>query len=98
MELDDASQLLDVSKDQYDEILSVIQHHTDETVNWLSNIVAKFSWVGQTLTNSSVDPDKIFVINKVRRERKALHISISSYMALNTIVHDSTEVELRFPF
>lgn len=72
MELDEVSQLLDVSKDQYDEILSIVQHHTDETINWLSNMAAEFSWVGQTLGNSSTDPESIFVITKVKREEKRL--------------------------
>ncbi|CAG12292.1 unnamed protein product [Tetraodon nigroviridis] len=65
LELDEVFQLLDVSKDQYDEILSIVQHHADETVNWLSNMAAEFSWVGQTLSNSSTDPQSIFVITKV---------------------------------
>ncbi|TNM98378.1 clusterin-like protein 1 [Takifugu flavidus] len=65
LELDEVSQLLDVSKDQYDEILSIVQHHTDETVNWLSNMAAEFSWVGQTVNNSTTDPNRIFVITKV---------------------------------
>lgn len=70
LELEEVSQLLDVSKDQYDEILSVVQRHTDETVNWLSNMAAEFSWVGQTLSNSSMDLDRIFVITKVTRKKR----------------------------
>ena len=65
MELDEVSQLLDVSKEQYDEILSIVQRHTDETVNWLSNMAAEFSWVGQAVSNSSA-PENIFRITKVR--------------------------------
>lgn len=72
MELDEVSQLLDVSKDQYDEILSIVQHHTDETVNWLSNMAAEFSWVGQILGNSSAEAQSIFVITKVKMEEKRL--------------------------
>lgn len=72
MELDEVSQLLDVSKDQYDEILSIVQHHADETVDWLSNMAAEFGWVGQTLANSSMDPEHIFRITKVtNKEKKA---------------------------
>lgn len=70
--MDDVSQLLDASKDQYDEILSVVQHHTDETASWLSSMAAEFSWVGQALGNSSTDPESIFVITKVKREEKRL--------------------------
>ncbi|KAI3374279.1 hypothetical protein L3Q82_006125 [Scortum barcoo] len=53
VELEEVSQLLDVSKEQYDEILSIVQRHTDETVSWLSNMASEFSWVGQAVTNSS---------------------------------------------
>uniref|UniRef100_A0A3Q2E5G5 Clusterin n=2 Tax=Cyprinodon variegatus TaxID=28743 RepID=A0A3Q2E5G5_CYPVA len=67
VELDDVSQLLDVSKEQYDEILSIVQHHTDETVKWLSNMVAEFSWVAQAVSNSSVTQN-IFRITMVAPE------------------------------
>lgn len=66
MELDEVSQLLDVSKEQYDEILSIVQHHTDETVNWLSNMVAEFSWVAQAGKDNRT-PQNIFRITKVSR-------------------------------
>uniref|UniRef100_A0A3B4UKU9 Clusterin n=1 Tax=Seriola dumerili TaxID=41447 RepID=A0A3B4UKU9_SERDU len=56
VELDEVSQLMDVSKEQYDEILSIVQRHTDETVSWLSNMAAEFSWVAQAVSNSSVAP------------------------------------------
>lgn len=69
MELDEVSQLLDVSKEQYEEILSIVQHHVDETVNWLSNMAAEFSWVGQAVSNSS-DLENIFRITVVRRMKK----------------------------
>lgn len=68
MELDEVSQLLDVSKEQYDEILSIVQRHTDETVSWLSNMAAEFSWVAQAVSNSSV-PESIFRIAMVRRSQ-----------------------------
>lgn len=66
MELDEVSQLLDVSKEQYDEILSIVQRHTDETVNWLSDMAAEFGWVGRAGSNSS-GPENIFSITMVRR-------------------------------
>ena len=68
LELDEVSQLLDVSKDQYDEILSIVQRHTDETVDWLSNMAAEFGWVGQVVSNSS-NSGSIFRIGMVRRKR-----------------------------
>ncbi|XP_059200539.1 clusterin-like protein 1 [Centropristis striata] len=64
VELDEVSQLLDVSKEQYDEILSIVQRHTDETVSWLSNMAAEVSWVAEAASNTSI-PENIFRITKV---------------------------------
>ncbi|XP_044077033.1 clusterin-like protein 1 [Siniperca chuatsi] len=64
VELDEVSQLLDVSKEQYGEILSIVQRHTDETVDWLNNMAAEFSWVAQAVSNSSA-PENIFRITMV---------------------------------
>ncbi|XP_034008841.1 clusterin-like protein 1 isoform X1 [Trematomus bernacchii] len=63
VELDEASQMLDVSTEQYDEILSIVHHHTDETVNWLSNMAADFSWVAQSVNSNT--PENIFSVNVV---------------------------------
>ncbi|XP_075953396.1 clusterin-like protein 1 [Anarhichas minor] len=64
VELDEVSQLLDVSKEQYNEILSIVWRHTDETVNWLSSMATEFSWVAQNVINSSI-PENIFRITTV---------------------------------
>ncbi|XP_058486274.1 clusterin-like protein 1 [Solea solea] len=61
MELDEVSQLVNVSTEQYDEILSVVRRHTDETVSWLSDMAAEFAWVAQDVSNSS-SPQNIFHI------------------------------------
>lgn len=66
VELDEVSQLVDIAKEQYEEILSIVKHHTDETVSWLSNMAAEFSWVAEAVSNSSA-PLNIFRITKVRR-------------------------------
>lgn len=65
VELDEVSQLLDVSREQYDEILSIVQHHTDETVNWLGAMAAEFGWVGWAGGDGS-SPESVFRITKVR--------------------------------
>ncbi|XP_037538278.1 clusterin-like protein 1 [Nematolebias whitei] len=64
VELDEISQLLEVSKEQYDEILSIVQRHADETVKWLSTMAAEFSWVAQAVSNDSA-PQNIFRITTV---------------------------------
>ncbi|KAG7274957.1 hypothetical protein CRUP_033629 [Coryphaenoides rupestris] len=45
MALGEASQLLEVAREQYREILSVVQRHSDQTVRWLGNMAARCSWV-----------------------------------------------------
>ncbi|XP_068457045.1 clusterin-like protein 1 [Clinocottus analis] len=55
VELDEVSQMQDVSREQYEEILSIVQRHTEETVNWLSNMAAEFSWVARTAIDSSTE-------------------------------------------
>ncbi|XP_008285910.1 clusterin-like protein 1 [Stegastes partitus] len=77
VELEEVSQLVDVSKEQYNEILSIVQRHTDETVNWLSNMAAEFSWVAQAVSNSST-PQNIFHITMVAPEsRDEQNVSVS---------------------
>ncbi|XP_010767097.1 clusterin-like protein 1 [Notothenia coriiceps] len=63
VELDEASQMLDVSTEQYDEILSIVHHHTDETVKWLSNMAADISWVAQSVNSNT--PENFFSVNVV---------------------------------
>ncbi|XP_056149772.1 clusterin-like protein 1 [Lampris incognitus] len=68
LELDEVSQLLDISKEQYEEILSIVQHHADETINWLSNMAAEFSWVAQIAAKNDSIPDSIFRITTVMQK------------------------------
>ncbi|XP_068196477.1 clusterin-like protein 1 [Antennarius striatus] len=63
-ELDAVSQLVNDSKEQYEEILSIVQRHIEETTNWLFNMAAEFSWVAKTLNNSS-NPENIFRVTMV---------------------------------
>ncbi|KAK7944574.1 hypothetical protein WMY93_000302 [Mugilogobius chulae] len=67
VELDEVSQLLDASKEQYEEILSIVRRHVDETLDWLSNMAAEFSWVSwvHPSTNRSA-PQNIFRVTMVR--------------------------------
>ncbi|XP_030606971.1 clusterin-like protein 1 isoform X2 [Archocentrus centrarchus] len=104
VELDEVSQLVDISKEQYDEILSIVQHHTDETVNWLSNMAAEFSWVAEAVSNSST-PQNIFRITKVAPEshgeqNEAAHETKVEVNILNSpplILTVPSELELQDP-
>lgn len=60
VELEQVSQLLGVSREQYDEVLSIVRLHADETLGWLSNMAAEFGWVARA------DTLNIFRITRVR--------------------------------
>uniref|UniRef100_A0A3B4GCL3 Clusterin n=1 Tax=Pundamilia nyererei TaxID=303518 RepID=A0A3B4GCL3_9CICH len=94
VELDDVSQLLEISKEQFDEILSIVQHHTDETVSWLSNMSAVYSWVAQAVSNSSVAPESHNEQNEAVRETK-VEVSILNSPPLTLTV--PSELELQDP-
>ncbi|KAK9979314.1 hypothetical protein ABG768_012750 [Culter alburnus] len=64
IELDEASQLLEASKQQYEEVLGIVQRHTDDTISWLSNMASDFGWVTE-LTNNNTTPESIFSIATV---------------------------------
>ena len=72
MELDEVSQLLEVSKEQYDEILGIVQRHTEDTVSWLSNMDTEFSWVAE-LADSTNMPKSLFRITTVREILRLLN-------------------------
>ncbi|XP_023835640.1 clusterin-like protein 1, partial [Salvelinus sp. IW2-2015] len=67
VELDEKTQLRDMSKEQYDEVLSIVQQHTSDTVSWISNMASEFSWVTE-MVNNTTTPDTIFRIRKVVSE------------------------------
>uniref|UniRef100_A0A3Q2YNL3 Clusterin n=1 Tax=Hippocampus comes TaxID=109280 RepID=A0A3Q2YNL3_HIPCM len=52
VELRRVSQLLGVSGEQYDEVLSIVRLHADETLGWLSNMAAEFGWVARADTQN----------------------------------------------
>ncbi|XP_030630456.1 clusterin-like protein 1 [Chanos chanos] len=69
IELDEISELLEVSKQQYEEILGIVQRHTDDTVSWLNNMASDFGWVAE-LANNNTTPENIFSIATVVTEKE----------------------------
>ncbi|XP_067219988.1 clusterin-like protein 1 [Chanodichthys erythropterus] len=70
IELDEASQLLEASKQQYEEVLGIVQRHTDDTISWLGNMASDFGWVTE-LTNNNTTPESIFSIATVMAQTEA---------------------------
>uniref|UniRef100_A0A672H9Z5 Clusterin n=1 Tax=Salarias fasciatus TaxID=181472 RepID=A0A672H9Z5_SALFA len=71
VELEEASQLLEVSRDQYQEVLSIVRRHADDTVGWLSAVASELSWLGRAVSDGGA-PQNIFTVTKVRSSAVAL--------------------------
>ncbi|XP_036375415.1 clusterin-like protein 1 [Megalops cyprinoides] len=65
VELNEVSQLLQTSSQQYEEVLQIVQRHTEDTVTWLSNMASNFGWVAEVAINSTAEPEIIFNISAV---------------------------------
>ncbi|KAJ8385853.1 hypothetical protein AAFF_G00182090 [Aldrovandia affinis] len=61
MELNEVSELLNVSSQQYQEMLQVVRRHTDDTISWLGDMASQFSWVTE-LANTTAAPESVFSI------------------------------------
>uniref|UniRef100_A0A3B3SID6 Clusterin n=1 Tax=Paramormyrops kingsleyae TaxID=1676925 RepID=A0A3B3SID6_9TELE len=63
-ELNEVSRLLNESRQQYQEMLQVVQRHADDTITWLTAMAARFGWVAELVNGTNVDQD-IFTIAAV---------------------------------
>uniref|UniRef100_A0A8C0J419 Clusterin n=1 Tax=Chelonoidis abingdonii TaxID=106734 RepID=A0A8C0J419_CHEAB len=61
IKFDEAVKLVNVSGEQYEQILQVIQRHTEDTSNLLSKMKERFGWVSE-LSNMTIGPENIFNI------------------------------------
>lgn len=71
IELDEASQLLEASNQQYEEVLGIVQRHTDDTISWLSDMASDFGWVTE-LANNNTTPESIFSIATVSHQENII--------------------------
>ncbi|XP_057189232.1 clusterin-like protein 1 isoform X2 [Triplophysa rosa] len=87
VELDEASQLLEVSRQQYEEVLSIVQRHTEDTINWISNMASDFGWVAE-LADNTTSPKSIFniatVVAKTEEGDNRPYYGISSFVFKRT--------------
>lgn len=103
VELDEVSQLLDASQEQYEEVLSVVRSHMDQTLDWLSNMAAEFSWVSWAPANRS-GPQNIFRITMVAPESHEENLPVRDTRVEVNIMNSPTlvlsipgELELQDP-
>ncbi|XP_061777049.1 clusterin-like protein 1 [Nerophis ophidion] len=73
LELDQVSQLMGVSTQQYQEILSIVRRHADETTSWLGDMAAEFSWLGQAVADGS-GPQNVFRVTRVAPKGQDLNL------------------------
>nr|XP_028593066.1 clusterin-like protein 1 [Podarcis muralis] len=61
---DDASKLVNISGEQYQQILQMVKRHTEDTAYLLNKMKERFGWVSE-LSNMTIGPENIFNIVKV---------------------------------
>ncbi|NXL42630.1 CLUL1 protein, partial [Podilymbus podiceps] len=64
IKLDEAFKLVNLSREQYEQILQVVQRHTEDTSYLLNKMKERFGWVSE-LSNMTIGPENIFNIVKV---------------------------------
>ncbi|XP_053098911.1 clusterin-like protein 1 isoform X2 [Hemicordylus capensis] len=69
IKFDDAFKLVNISGEQYQQILQVAQRHTEDTSYLLNKMKERFGWVSE-LSNMTIGPDNIFNIVKVSSSAK----------------------------
>ena len=65
MKFDEAFKLVNLSGEQYEQILKMVQRHTEDTSYLLNKMKERFGWVSE-LSNMTIGPENIFNIVKVR--------------------------------
>uniref|UniRef100_A0A8C0J2Y5 Clusterin n=1 Tax=Chelonoidis abingdonii TaxID=106734 RepID=A0A8C0J2Y5_CHEAB len=75
IKFDEAVKLVNVSGEQYEQILQVIQRHTEDTSNLLSKMKERFGWVSE-LSNMTIGPENIFNIVKVKANSSSLNETV----------------------
>uniref|UniRef100_A0A8D0GQ76 Clusterin n=1 Tax=Sphenodon punctatus TaxID=8508 RepID=A0A8D0GQ76_SPHPU len=64
IKFDEAFKLLNISGEQYEQILQMAQRHTEDTSYLLHKMKERFGWVSE-LSNATIGPENIFNIVKV---------------------------------
>ncbi|KAJ7403909.1 clusterin-like protein 1 [Pitangus sulphuratus] len=64
IKFDEAFKLVNLSGEQYEQILQVVRHHTEDTSYLLTKMKERFGWVSE-LSNMTIGPESIFNIDKV---------------------------------
>ncbi|KAG3294121.1 clusterin like 1, transcript variant X2 [Ictidomys tridecemlineatus] len=59
IELDKALRLVNVSNEQYDQVVQMIQHHLEDTMDLMERMSQQFGWVSE-LANQSLGAENIF--------------------------------------
>ncbi|NXE47757.1 CLUL1 protein, partial [Casuarius casuarius] len=64
IKFDEAFKLVNLSGEQYEQILHMVQRHTEDTSYLLNKMKERFGWVSE-LSNTTIGPENIFNIVKV---------------------------------
>ncbi|XP_058871109.1 clusterin-like protein 1 isoform X1 [Acipenser ruthenus] len=87
-ELNEISHLINVSSQQYEEVLQIVQHHTEDTVSWIKQMAQRFGWVAE-LANTTVEHESVFSITTVLPHSGEGNPMLASYTTVEVNVLNS---------
>ncbi|XP_062985895.1 clusterin-like protein 1 [Elgaria multicarinata webbii] len=93
---DDAFKLVNISGEQYQQILQMVQRHTQDTSYLLNKMKERFGWVSE-LSNMTIGPENIFNIVKVSSNAKTGEASSLNETVVDVNILTSPTFTIKVP-
>ncbi|XP_078247725.1 clusterin-like protein 1 isoform X1 [Pogona vitticeps] len=93
---DDAYKLVNISDDQYQQIIHMVQRHTEDTSYLLNKMKQRFGWVSE-LSNMTIGPENIFNIVKVSSSAKGGETSSLNETVVDVNILTSPTFTIKVP-
>ncbi|XP_042298985.1 clusterin-like protein 1 [Sceloporus undulatus] len=96
IKFDDAFKLVNISSEQYQQILQMVQRHTEDTSYLLNKMKERFGWVSE-LSNMTIGPENIFNIVKVSSNSKGGEASSLNETVVDVNILTSPTFTIKVP-
>ncbi|KAJ6662149.1 hypothetical protein lerEdw1_012614 [Lerista edwardsae] len=96
IKFDDAFKLVNISSEQYQQILQMVQHHTEDTSYMLNKMKERYGWVSE-LSNMTIGPENIFNIVKVLSDANGVEASSLNATVVDVNILTSPTFTIKVP-
>ncbi|XP_077208765.1 clusterin-like protein 1 [Paroedura picta] len=96
IKFDDVFKLVNISAEQYRQILQMVQRHTEDTFYLLNKMKERFGWVSE-LSNRTIGPENIFNIVKVSPDAQADEASGLNETTVDVNILTSPTFKIKVP-